>query len=150
MRLRRLTGALLTLLTLHLNLLGADFACVRHVGTEGETGHGSAQHAMPMEGTAAATAHGAGAHDVMAHDTETHAAPTAQDAATVVSSDTPPCDVPVQPNCCKALASCNVVFSTGSELDVAGLFNLSEQIAPYAMTAPPSERAAPEPPPPKA
>lgn len=140
MRLRRLTGSFLTLLTLHLNLLGADFACAKHAPTESGD---ATQHVMPT--TASAHRHGA-----TPNATETATASRESVSAPELTTQQPPCDVPVQPNCCKALATCSVVFSSGNTLGVASTLNLSDLVVPGAMTAPPSERAAPEPPPPKA
>ncbi|MEP6831756.1 MAG: hypothetical protein ABJB74_00120 [Gemmatimonas sp.] len=143
MRFRRLTGVVLTLLTLHLNLLGADTACAKHGPANGDV----TQHTMVMPVTAASHMHGA-SHEVTHHSM--HTTETAASDVSNMTSEAPPCGLPVQPNCCKALASCSIVFSAGSELDVASIFTAPESIAPSAMTAPPSERAAPEPPPPKA
>ncbi|MEO7363449.1 MAG: hypothetical protein ABI120_24155 [Gemmatimonadaceae bacterium] len=142
MRLRRLTGFLLMLLTLHLNLLGADFACAKHAATEGVD---ATEHVMPT--SASAHMHGA----VMTPGAmEAPASVPEGAAAREVTTNHAPCDVPVQPGCCKALATCSVVFSAGHMLNAAGMRNSSDLVAALAATAPPSERAAPEPPPPKA
>jgi len=143
MRLRRITGSLLTLLTLHLNLLGVDFACAKHARTESG---GATEHVMPTT----ASAHMHGAVTTPPGSMEAPASVRRGSASAEVTTQQPPCDVPVQPSCCKALATCSVVFSSGTMLNVAGVLNSSDLVAPIATTTPPSERAAPEPPPPKA
>ena len=153
MRLRRLTGSLLALLTLHLNLAGADLACTRHGAAEEHAGDDVTPHTRAMPTVASSPMqmhkHVHIASEKAAHTRLATITPSADISAPGVRNEKPPCDVPVQPNCCKALASCNVVFSAGNEFDVASIQNLQQLIAPDAMTAPPSERAAPEPPPPK-
>jgi hypothetical protein len=139
---RRITGVLLAAFTLHLNVLGADFACAKH----GPGDHESV--AAVATDDAAAPSHAEHASVSAEHSAHNHASV----ASTVPSVTNPPapCDVPVQPNCCKALTSCSVYFSSGSELTIAGVDKVPDFIAPNAMTAPPSVRSAPEPPPPKA
>lgn len=137
---RRLPALFLALFTLHLNLLGADFACARH-------GAGAAAMTAEMSGHTEA----AGETTTSAH---AHAMPASHEMGGMTVSDNgdehPPCEVPVQSNCCRALTSCSVVFSSEDELQVASAPHFREMIALGRMSAPPSESAAPEPPPPKA
>ena len=155
MRLRRFTGLLLTLLTLHLNLLGADVACVKHGGHEGAAVHSVNEHAADAPNSAT--------HTMMMPNHASHGQAAAMHAASgtlgtrtagadlsALGHNAPPCDLPQQPNCCKALASCSVAFVADNDLDVTGILRVSQVITPIAMTVPPSERAAPDPPPPKA
>lgn len=137
---RRLAALFLALFTLHLNLLGADFACARH-------GAGAAAMTAEMTG-----------HPQMTEPTTAsshqHAMPASHEMVGMTVSDNgdehPPCEVPVQSNCCRALTSCSVVFSSEDELHVASAPHFREMIAPRHMAAPAFESAAPEPPPPKA
>lgn len=138
---RRFTALLLALFTLHLNLLGADFACARHSTAMGDGM--SAHNSMP----AADAAH---THSSAQGASTAATAPETGVAVSDNSNNDPPCEVPVQSNCCKALASCSVFYSASNELEVTSARNFRDMIALGAMTTPPSETAAPEPPPPKA
>jgi hypothetical protein len=59
-----------------------------------------------------------------------------------------PCDTPVQPNCCQALASCATVFAVG-RASAAAHRPERAGIAATQLRIPLSELIAPDPPPPK-
>jgi hypothetical protein len=123
MRVRLLYGIVVGLLMLHLTFVGADLSCAQH-GDAPARGH---QHGM------------------MDHHRG--------DAASVhelTPASEQPCETPTQPGCCRAMTSCaiNIAFGNGSAL--GELPPRHARIASSVSDAPPSQTAAPEPPPPKA
>ena len=69
------------------------------------------------------------------------------DGATVQDPQAP-CDTPVQPNCCQALASCATLFAVGTAAHPAHFPDRSG-IVGAELLPPLSELIAPDPPPPK-
>lgn len=140
MLLRRLSGLVLALLTLHLNVLGADFACATHPADGHDMSQSGQMQDMSMQDMPVQTV---SEHAMHGHEPDGVVAVAATEAP-------PPCELPVQPECCKALASCSVVFSAAAELAANDGVTALEARTPIVTSALPTERAAPEPPPPKA
>lgn len=123
MRVRRLYGIVVGLLMLHLTFVGADWSCAQH-GDAPARGH---QHAMMGHHRGEATA----VHEL-------------------TSAPEQPCETPTQPGCCRAMTSCaiNIAFANGAAL--GELPPRHAQIGSGVSDVPPSQMAAPDPPPPKA
>ena len=135
MMVRRLLALLTSVAMLHLWLVAGDVACALH----GAGGHhaalrdagAAAEHEMPMTAHAVDTSGGAEVS-------------TAKSAA-------PPCDTPVQPRCCEAVASCGVAGTIVSRTRFAEPRpSASPEVLALDDDAPASYQPPPEPPPPKA
>jgi hypothetical protein len=106
---------------LHLNLQAADAPCARH--------------------SARSVGESASAHPAR----HAHHAGSARDA---INTKTP-CEIPAQPNCCQALASCSMnALASGARS--APLPNGASAISQMVREIPVSPVASPDPPPPKA
>ena len=128
MAVRRFAALLLTLLTLHLNLLGTDSACAKH-GSHGlSVGGERMQMASGMSSAMTHTGHLSATKDNAQHE---------------------PCEIPAQSNCCRALVSCSIVFSSNDAINAESM-RLHDLIAGSVSRVPRSEIVAPDPPPPKA
>jgi hypothetical protein len=129
MLLRRVTGVLTAVLMLHLSVVASDVVCATHM---------TAAHV-----------------DVGAR--QTHHAEASTDMGADMANQTGleqhhgehPCDTPVQPNCCQALASCGSVFAATNSPSRAPAIG-RERIARAVTDMPASELVAPDTPPPKA
>ena len=67
------------------------------------------------------------------------------------ASDTTPCEIPAQHNCCEALAGCTVAGAITSALQIVAATALpTTRVREALHDAPASFAQAPEPPPPKA
>ena len=121
---RRLTGLLISLLLLHLTLVGADLTCARH-GV-----HGSA-HASQADASSHADHHAPARPDAPGHDDAT-------------------CEVPTLPACCEALASCSVSIAEERSAESGDLSHLGAGVLAAADDTPTSWTLEPDPPPPKA
>ena len=119
--LRRMAGLLMSGFLLHLNLQAADATCAHHSvrGVRESATSHSARHAY----------HAGSARDAI--NTET------------------PCEIPAQPNCCQALASCSMVALASGARSTA-LPNTPGAISQMVSEIPTSPVASPDPPPPKA
>jgi hypothetical protein len=117
-RLARVTALLLAAPLLGLNLARADLACASHEGAQ----------SAPIE----ASQHSG------------HSAP----ATGATPSESGPCDVPAQTDCCQALVSCSTVFGANDGLLIAER-SLHAGVTTATTQIPRSPAAAPDPPPPK-
>lgn len=121
MRARRFAAFLIGILSIHLNLVGVDLACADHAR-----------------------------RDVATHDAATmqhHAAPTSNEAAV---ADAEPCEIPAQPDCCRAMTSCAVTVVLDVESRSAAVASNRERVVPAAVGLLLSHTTPPDPPPPKA
>jgi hypothetical protein len=117
---RRLAGFLIALLSLHLNFVGLDVACADH--------H---QSRVARESMASMQHH-----------------ESAADGAAV--ADQEPCEIPTQPDCCRAMTSCTVSVALDASGGASKVASHHAIVVPPSMRVPRSQTAAPDPPPPKA
>ena len=119
---RRLAGALLAPLILHLTLVSADVTCAEH---------GSRSASVHQHG---------GSHGDRI---------IAQAQMTATATDKP-CQTPTQPQCCRAMVSCAVNATSERSMRPADLPPVRGVIEPAIWSLPRSQIASPDPPPPKA
>jgi hypothetical protein len=119
---RRLTGLLVGFLMLHLSIVGADLSCAQH----GDRGAIQRHHAS-----------GTHAHMLVAAHAEAGA--THQ-----------PCDVPAQPDCCRAMTSCAITAASAASVRLDAFPPAHDVIRPALMRVLRSPITSPDPPPPKA
>lgn len=117
---RRIAALLIGLLSLHLNFVGVDFACADHA-----SGRATA-HSVP-----------AAAH----HVTDAHATP---------ATDAESCEIPTQPDCCRAMASCAVNVALDEDAGSSSMPVARDALTGASSHAPRSLVTPPEPPPPRA
>src|SRR5262249_22183854 len=123
MFLRRVYGVVLTVLMLHLTLVGADLSCFDHGGLSGARhgdGAGHRHHAMAMSTLGS------------------------------VTSAEQPCQTPAQPQCCRAMTSCTVNGTIVNAARLTRWLGAAGVIVPRLIDVPPSAITSPDPPPPKA
>ena len=119
---RRLTGALIAMLMLHLTFLGADTTCAEH-----------------------------GSHPANAHQHgSSHGNHVVAPSHTTVNTTNTPCETPTQPECCRAMTSCAVNAASEGTARVAQLPPVHSVIEAAVMRLPRSQVTSPDPPPPKA
>lgn len=115
---------------LHLSLVSSDTVCASH--TAGGHATGAAMAGMPMPTATTPKAANAATPDRNGQDHQRH-----------------PCETPVRPNCCEALASCNSTFAASGSSS-GQLAGRQARISNSVIEVPASELAAPDTPPPKA
>jgi hypothetical protein len=124
---RRLAAVFMAFLMLHLSVVSSDAACATHMSDTHAHGQGMSMKGGNTSGSMNASMQARGG---------------------AVQEPQAPCDTPVQPNCCQALASCATVFAVGrasaprQRPERAG-------VAATELLIPLSELIAPDPPPPK-
>lgn len=129
----RLVALLSAVALIHLSVASGDVACATH-GAAARAGATGA-HGMAM-----------GAHEPEA----AHAAPAAAHASERAAADAPPCDTPVQPDCCTMHVGCSVstVLASAREAELSRSV-ATARVVPSRHDRPASFAAAPEPPPPR-
>ena len=143
----------LALLTLNLSLLGAGASCASgaHDTTAAAATHVMTDGSMPMSVDGMHNhARASSDNGSPAHVAQTQ--PSSLDGVQLLDRphhNAPPCEPSTPSNCCRALASCSVVFSVPDAESAAHFNTLSLVIAGGASHTPLSEIVAPEPPPPK-
>lgn len=128
-RLQHFAALALAASLLHLNVVRADIACGTHDHA------GLPDHAAGPQ----AVEHKDGAAPVLIHDGGPH-----------VAANDQPCETPVQPQCCQALASCSPVFGAATESAIGHYLPPGGVALAALITLPLSLIATPDPPPPKA
>ncbi len=127
MLLRRFTGVLTAACMIHLSVVASDGACATHAGGAHDMAGGMA------------TASGSAEMDTM----------MSPDSAVGEKATSHQCETPIQPDCCRALASCSSTFSVTAS--TAGLPAIQRgEILQNVSEMPRSEMVAPATPPPKA
>jgi hypothetical protein len=124
---RRLAAVFMAFLMLHLSVVSSDAACATHM---------SDAHAHVASMSMGSGSMGGGSMGSM------------HEHRGAVQEPQAPCDTPVQPNCCQALASCATVFAVG-RASAAAHRPERAGIAATQLRIPLSELIAPDPPPPK-
>jgi hypothetical protein len=119
---RRVAGALVGLLMLHLSFVRADVACAAH----GDR-HGRATSAMQ-------------------HHTASHAHGTPSES----QGREKPCDTPRQADCCQALASCALLLAFNGDDGASSIVSAHDAVRGAVVSIPLSLIVPPDPPPPKA
>jgi len=126
----RLPGLLFAALMLHLNFVGADLECARHVSATANMSahHHAAMRAASQQALNAASAYGA--KSVGSHDA--------------------PCEIPSRSSCCELVAPCSLVFASAEYAQVVRVAAGSGVVLSPLTDGTPSHITAPDPPPPKA
>jgi hypothetical protein len=124
---RRLAAVFMAFLMLHLSVVSSDAACATHMSDAHAHGASMSMGSGSMGGGSMGSMH---------------------EHRGAVQEPQAPCDTPVQPNCCQALASCATVFAVG-RASAAAHRPERAGIAATQLRIPLSELIAPDPPPPK-
>jgi hypothetical protein len=124
---RRLAAVFMAFLMLHLSVVSSDAACATHMSDAHAHGASMSMGSGSMGGGSMGSMH---------------------EHRGAVQEPQAPCDTPVQPNCCQALASCATVFAVG-RASAAAHRPERAGIAATQLPIPLSELIAPDPPPPK-
>ena len=138
---RRLVALLTSVTMLHFAVASGDAAC-RTLGAGGDhhgvmrDGATASERAMPMNG-----------HAMPA---DAAAATPAVDAAPKTTADVPPCEVPVQEQCCAALTGCSTTAIASASQSLVSTRPSAARIGEAPHDAPAPVASAPEPPPPRA
>jgi hypothetical protein len=124
---RRLAAVFMAFLMLHLSVVSSDAACATHMSDAHAHGASMSMGSGSMGGGSMGSMH---------------------EHRGALQEPQAPCDTPVQPNCCQALASCATVFAVG-RASAAAHRPERAGIAATQLRIPLSELIAPDPPPPK-